>query len=104
MISGAAKVALDSGNVLYKTRSYSAALEQYRRAAALAPREEAPLIGIMMVANVTSNARLADSVTVALRGLNGPLVGPDSLSAAQLKDIHAGIRPAPQPLKPPRKL
>ena len=100
MITGAAKAALDSGNTLYKAKAYSAALAQYRRASTLAPTEEAPLVGMMMVANVTSNATLADSINARLRTLNGSLAG-DSLSAEELKDIHAGVkRPAPAP--PPR--
>ena len=104
-ITGAARVALDSGNALYKAKSYAIALEQYRRAATLAPREEAPLVGMMMVANVTGNSKLADSVTVRLRALQGSLTeGRDSLSASELKDIHAGVRPPMKPVTPAKKL
>ena len=105
-ITGEAKIALDSGNVLYKAKGHTSALAQYRRAAALAPEQEAPLIGMLMVANVTSNARLADSVTAKLRTMNSSLfAGTDSLSAEQLKEIHGGAKsPSPHPPKAAKKL
>jgi hypothetical protein len=104
-ITGKARVALDSGNALYKAKSYPNALAQYRRAATLAPREEAPLVGMMMVANVTNNPKLADSVATRLRSLQGSLTaGRDSLSASELKDIHAGVRPPATPVPPAKKL
>ena len=90
-ITGEAKVALDSGNALYTAKSYALALAQYRRAAALAPEAEAPLFGILMVANVTKDARLTDSVTKALRALN------DSTTAAEVVDVHSGIGTAAPP-------
>ena len=49
-----AQAAIDSGNALYTAKDYAAALVQYRRAAALAPGHEAPLFGILMVANATN--------------------------------------------------
>lgn len=105
VIGGEAKAALDSGNVLYKAKAYTSALAQYQRASTLAPEQEAPLIGMLMVANVTSNARLADSVTAKLRTMNSSLfVGTDSLSAEQLNEIHGGKTPSPHPPKTTKKL
>ena len=105
VIAGEAKAALDSGNVLYKAKAYTSALAQYRRASTLAPEQEAPLIGMLMVANVTSDARLADSVTAKLRTMNSSLfVGTDSLSADQLNEIHGGKTPSPHPPKTTKKL
>lgn len=104
-IAGEAKVALDSGNVLYKAKAYAPALAQYRRAAALAAEQEAPLIGMLMVANVTGNARLADSVTTKLRAMNSSLfVGTDSLSSDRLNEIHGGKTPPPPAPKATKKL
>lgn len=90
-ITGEAKVALDSGNKLYTAKSYALALAQYRRAAALAPEAEAPLFGMLMVASVTKDARLTDSVTKLLRALN------DSTTGADVVDAHSGIGTPPQP-------
>ena len=97
-IRGEAKVVLDSGNILYKAKAYALALAQYRRAAMLAPDEEAPLFGVLMVANVTKNPRLADSATARIRELNASATGTSgALSAAELRDIHARVIPAPPP-------
>lgn len=93
-ITGEAKVALDSGNVLYSAKAYAPALAQYRRAAALAPDAEAPLFGMLMVASVTNDAALTDSATKLLRALNDS-AGADSTTADELVDIHSRIRPAP---------
>ncbi len=65
-----AKTALDSGNILFRARSYDRALAQYRRSARLAPTELAPLLGILMVTDVTKNAKLADSTLSRMRELN----------------------------------
>lgn len=90
-ITGEAKVALDSGNKLYTAKSYAVALAQYRRAAALAPEAEAPLFGILMVADATKDARLADSATKALRAMN------DSTTAGDVVDAHSRIGTPPPP-------
>ena len=92
-ITGEAKVALDSGNKLYTAKSYALALEQYRRAAALAPSAEAPLFGMLMVAGVTNNAALTDSATKLLSALND--ADNDSTTADELVDIHSRLRTAP---------
>ncbi len=88
-ITGEAKIALDSGNKLYTAKSYALALAQYRRAAALAPQAEAPLFGILMVADATKNATLSDSATKALRALN------DSTTADEVVDVHSRIGTPP---------
>ena len=59
-MGGEAKTALDSANMLFRAKDYGRALAQYRRSAGLAPTELAPLLGILMVTDVTKNARLAD--------------------------------------------
>ena len=103
-IHGEAKVALDSGNILYTAKAYTLALAEYRRAATLAPDEEAPLFGMLMVANVTKDARLADSAKTLMRALKGPATGVSSaLSESQLRDIHAGVTPSAHPPRPAKK-
>ena len=94
-----ARIALDSGNILYRAKAYDRALVQYRRSAELAPTESAPLVGILMVADVTKNARLADSTLTRMRALN-PHVA-DSMSQAEILDIHSGMKKATPP--PPAK-
>ena len=69
-IGGEAKAALDSGNILFRAKAYDRALAQYRRSARLAPTELAPLLGILMVTEVTKNAKLADSTLSRMRELN----------------------------------
>jgi hypothetical protein len=69
-ITGEARVALDSANALFRSRAYDQALAQYRRSAELAPREMAPLLGIMMVADATNDARLRESTMAAMRALD----------------------------------
>jgi hypothetical protein len=95
---GDARVALDSGNRLYSAKAYAAALEQYRRAAALAPEHDAPLFGIVMVANATADSALADSAATAMReqqAANRP--------AADLLDVHKGVLPDSHPPIGPRR-
>jgi hypothetical protein len=62
-----ARVAIDSGNALYRGKRYADALAQYRRAATSAPHDATPYFGIYMVANVTKNRPLLDSAATALR-------------------------------------
>lgn len=97
-----AKTALDSGNILYRAKAYDRALVQYRRAAQLAPTEPAPLLGILMVADVTKNAKLADSTLARMRALN-PAAADSSaaMSQAEILKIHSGAKNAPPP--PPAK-
>lgn len=90
------KTALDSGNILYRAKAYDAALAQYRRSAEIAPTESAPLVGILMVADVTKNRKLADSAIALMRKQTPAL--PDSaaaMSQAEILRIHSGITKAP---------
>jgi hypothetical protein len=77
-IGGEAKRALDSANLLFRAKEYGLALEQYRRSSELAPAEMAPLMGILMVADVTKDTKLADSTLPKLRKLN-PAVADSSV-------------------------
>jgi hypothetical protein len=93
-----AKTALDSGNILYRAKAYGRALVQYRRSAQLAPAEPAPLLGILMVADVTKNAKLADSTLARMRALN-PAAADSSaaMSQAEILGIHSGTKKATPP-------
>lgn len=95
-IGGEAKAALDSGNVLFRAKAYDRALAQYRLSARLAPTELAPLLGILMVADVTKNAKLADATLSRLRELN-PAAADSSAarSHAEILDFHSRARKSP---------
>lgn len=67
LIVGPARTALDSANALFKSKRYGHALASYRTAARLAPEEPAPLLGMLMAANMLKDERLADSVQAAIR-------------------------------------
>lgn len=84
-ITGEAKTALDSANSLFRARAYQDALVQYQRSAQLAPTELAPLLGILMVAEATSNTRLADSTLQRMRRLDPAAA--DSAAARSHADI-----------------
>jgi hypothetical protein len=101
-MSGEAKAALDSGNILFRAKAFDRALAQYRRSAGLAPTEVAPLLGILMVTDVTKNARLADSTLARIRELN-PAAADSSaaMSHAEILKAHARARKAPR--SPPKK-
>ena len=86
-IGGEAKVALDSGNMLFRAKAYDRALAEYRRSARLAPGEVAPLLGILMVADVTKNKTLADSTMPRIRALN-PAAVDTAMSHAELLKAH----------------
>ena len=97
-IGGDAKSALDSGNTLFRAKSYDRALAQYRRSAQLAPTELAPLFGILMVADVTKNAKLAESTRARMRELN-PAAADSSaaMSHAEILEAHSRAKKAPPP-------
>jgi hypothetical protein len=97
-IGGEAKIALDSGNMLFRAKAYDRALAQYRRSAQLAPTELAPLFGILMVTDVTKNAKLADSTRARMRELN-PAAADSSaaMSHADILKAHSRARKAPPP-------
>ena len=93
-----AKTALDSGNILYRAKAYDRALAQYRRSAELAPTESAPLLGILMVADVTKNARLADSTLARMRALDPAAANSaGAMTQAEILRIHAGMKKAAPP-------
>lgn len=71
--TGEARVALDSGNALFRVKAYDQALVQYKRSAELAPNEAAPLLGMMMVADVTNDSKLAEATLPRIRKLNPSL-------------------------------
>ncbi len=93
-----ARISLDSGNILYRAKAYDRALVQYQHSARLAPTESAPLVGILMVADVTKNAKLADSTLARMRALN-PHVADSSaaMTQAEILDIHSGMKKATPP-------
>ena len=97
-IGGEAKTALDSGNMLFRAKAYDRALAQYRRSARLAPTELAPLLGILMVTDVTKNAKLADSTLSRMRELN-PAAADSSaaMSHAEILEAHSRAKKAPPP-------
>ncbi len=86
-IVGPAKIALDSGNLLFRAKAYDQALEQYRRSADLAPAEIAPLLGIMMVADVTKDSKLADATRPRIHKLS-PAVADSSPAMSHSKIIE----------------
>lgn len=77
-----ARVALDSGNALYRTKQYAAALVQYRLTAKRAPGDPTAYYGIYMVAEATKNRLLADTASAALtaRGAMAPMPHPQPKS------------------------
>ena len=99
-ISGEAKAALDSGNVLFRAKAFDRALAQYRRSAQLAPTQLAPLLGILMVTDVTKNARLADSTLSRIRELS-PAAADSSaaMTHAEILEAHSRARKAAPPPK-----
>lgn len=100
-ISGEAKAALDSGNILFRAKAFDRALAQYRRSAQLAPTELAPLLGILMVTDVTRNARLADSTLARMRELSPVADSLAAMSHAEILEAHSRARKAAPP--PPKK-
>jgi hypothetical protein len=78
--TGEARVALDSGNALFRAKAYDQALEQYQRSADLAPSEVAPLLGIMMVADVKKDSKLAEATVPRIRKINAELADSSLIS------------------------
>lgn len=100
-ISGEAKAALDSGNILFRAKAFDRALAQYRRSAQLAPTELAPLLGILMVTDVTRNARLADSTLARMRELSPVADSSAAMTHAEILEAHSRARKTAPP--PPKK-
>lgn len=93
LLDPAAKAALDSGNSLFRKKAYTAALDRYRAAAALAPQHAAPLFGIYMVARAMNNSSMADSALVGIRLRSGPMpTAPHSFSDTALRRMHETLR------------
>jgi hypothetical protein len=90
-ITGEAKVALDSGNVLFRAKVYDLALAQYRRSAQLAPTDVTPLFGVLMVGEATRNTRLADSARARIRALNPSLADSAARGHAEMIDRHSRV-------------
>lgn len=88
-ITGEAKIALDSGNILFRAKAYDLALAQYRRSARLAPDEVIPLFGVLMVAEARKDPRLADSVRTRIRELNPSASDSAARGHAALIDRHS---------------
>lgn len=86
-----AKAALDSGNMLFRAKAYDRALAQYSRSARLAPTELAPLLGILMVTDVTKNRKLADSTLSRMRELN-PAAADSSAARSHAEILEAHSR------------
>lgn len=107
-ITGEAKIALDSGNALFRAKAYDLALAQYRRSAQLVPTDVTPLFGVLMVAEATDNPKLADSVRTVMRSLN-PAAADTSTAAghADIVDRHSRAQPpgavSPHPPPPTRQ-
>lgn len=94
-LTGEAKVALDSGNVLFRAKAYDLALAQYRRSEQLAPGDATPVFGVLMVGEATGNSRLADSARARIRELNPALVDSAATGHAEMIDRHSRVTTTP---------
>jgi hypothetical protein len=95
-LTGEARLALDSGNVLFRAKAYDQALAEYNRSADLAPTELAPLLGIMMVADVKNDTKLADATLPRIRKLD-PSMADSSTVKSHSKLMKAHPRAAGPP-------
>ena len=98
-ITGEAKVALDSANVLFRARAYDLALAQYRRSAVLVPNDVTPLMGVLMVAQATSDSRLADSTMARIRAIDPSSADSSALEHAEMVESHSRVLTTPPPEK-----
>ena len=80
-IAGDGRIALDSGNALFRAKLYDAALGQYGRAARLMPSQVAPLLGIMMVADVKTDQRLQGATLERIKKLDPALADTAAVSS-----------------------
>ena len=95
-LTGEARIAIDSGNILFRLKAYDKALVQYSRSADLAPNEVAPLLGILMVADVTKNSKLANETLPRIRKLDPTMADSSAVSS------HSKVMQAhPQGVAPP---
>jgi hypothetical protein len=95
-LTGDAKLALDSGNALFRAKAYDQALSQYSRSADLAPNELAPLLGIMMVADAKNDAKLAGATLPRIRKID-PSMADSSTVTSHSKMMKAHPRGAGAP-------
>jgi len=93
-MTGPAKSALDSGNLSFRAKDYDRALAQYEISARLAPSEAAPLLGVLMVAEVKHDQKLTDSTLARLRKID-PSLADTSAVTPHSKAMRA------HPLVPP---
>ena len=121
-LTAESKVALDSGNVLYRNgsaftvkkadadakKSYLDALAEYRLSAAKSPKHAAPYFGIYMTARALGDTALADSALAGIRARGGDLP-PGAMHSGQPAPTmkspgnpHAGL-PGGVPPKAPGK-
>jgi hypothetical protein len=97
-IHGEAKVALDSGNLLFRGKNYDGALKLYSRAADLAPAELAPLLGIMMVSDITNDSNLGKTTLARIRKLDpGYADSTAMMSHAKIMKAHPPLKTAGPP-------
>jgi hypothetical protein len=95
-VSGEARVALDSGNILFRAKAYDLALAQYSRSADLAPTEVAPLLGILMVADITKNTKLAAATLPRIRKLDPTMADSSTVSShSKLMQSHPKVGSPP---------
>jgi hypothetical protein len=94
-LTGEAKIAIDSGNMLFRLKAYDKALVQYSRSADLAPNEVAPLLGILMVADVTKNSKLASETLPRIRKLDPAMADSSAVSShSKVMQAHPkGVAP-----------
>jgi hypothetical protein len=93
VIPEAERLALDSANSFYRAKAYPAALEAYRRAAQVAPKDVAPWFGVYMVATATQNKALGDSAIAEMRARGGEAPGQATDSALKAAHKAPGISP-----------
>ena len=78
-----AREALDRGNAAFRRQDYTAAMRDYRAAAAAAPASAAPYFGVYMVAQKIGNPALADSAMRDIRRLSG-----STLTTPEVQKLH----------------
>lgn len=93
-LTGEARIALDSANVLFRVKEYDQALAQYERASVAAPNEIAPLLGIMMVADATKDTKLAAATLPRIRKID-PGVADSSLLMPHSKMMESHPKTGP---------
>jgi hypothetical protein len=83
----AARAALDTANAEFRDGRFTTALDEYRRAAKLAPQSAAPFFGIYMAARKLGRSALADSATREIAARSSPST--PMLSDSAMRRLHA---------------